>query len=174
MIATGVRLTGELIAPMTGEFVFSGINSHTMRIFVGDKKIISTEASGDYEVVEVPMKLVRGRSYKFVIETGRGDDDTAQELQVGWRLPNERRLSDAVQAARSASVAVLFLGMGNEMESEGGDRESLALPDDQLELLNAVVAANPNTVVVLTKRRGHHDAVALKSARGHAGVVSRL
>nr|WP_307804736.1 glycoside hydrolase family 3 C-terminal domain-containing protein [Streptomyces sp. VRA16 Mangrove soil] len=56
---------------------------------------------------------------------------------------------EAVRAARTAHVAVLFLGLPPSHEAEGYDRDHLELPPEQTQLLDAVVAANPNTVVVL-------------------------
>lgn len=55
----------------------------------------------------------------------------------------------AAAAAAGAEVAVLFLGLAADQESEGFDREHLELPADQLDLLTAVVRAQPDTVVVL-------------------------
>ncbi|OOB90543.1 beta-glucosidase [Rathayibacter sp. VKM Ac-2630] len=64
---------------------------------------------------------------------------------------DERALrEEAVAAAATADVAVLFLGLPAEEESEGFDREHLELPAAQLALLDAVVAANPDVVVVLS------------------------
>ncbi|WP_067651328.1 glycoside hydrolase family 3 C-terminal domain-containing protein [Nocardia harenae] len=57
---------------------------------------------------------------------------------------------EAVAAAAAADVAVLFLGLAADQESEGFDREHIELPADQLELLTAVVRAQPDTVVVLS------------------------
>jgi beta-glucosidase len=62
----------------------------------------------------------------------------------------EELLAAAVDAARAAEVAVVFVGVPAALESEGFDREDLELPDSQVDLLDAVVAANPNTVVVLS------------------------
>ncbi|MET0725806.1 MAG: glycoside hydrolase family 3 C-terminal domain-containing protein, partial [Leifsonia sp.] len=59
-------------------------------------------------------------------------------------------VAEAVEAAAAASVAVVFLGVPAEQESEGFDREHIELPAEQLALLDAVLAANPNTVVVLS------------------------
>lgn len=56
---------------------------------------------------------------------------------------------EAVRAAGSADVAVLFLGLPPSFESEGYDREHIELPEEQTRLLAAVSAVNPNTVVVL-------------------------
>ncbi|GAA1897836.1 glycoside hydrolase family 3 C-terminal domain-containing protein [Streptomyces durmitorensis] len=56
---------------------------------------------------------------------------------------------EAVRAAESADVAVLFLGLPPSLESEGYDREHIELPEEQTRLLAAVSAVNPNIVVVL-------------------------
>ncbi len=62
----------------------------------------------------------------------------------------EQLLAEAVTAASSAEVAVVFLGLPARLESEGFDRLDIDLPPEQLELLNAVVEANRRTVVVLS------------------------
>ncbi|WP_137845486.1 glycoside hydrolase family 3 C-terminal domain-containing protein [Microbacterium sp. 2FI] len=56
----------------------------------------------------------------------------------------------AVELAAAQDVAVVFLGLPAAAESEGYDREHIDLPAVQLELLDAVLAVNPNTVVVLS------------------------
>ncbi|WUW20029.1 glycoside hydrolase family 3 C-terminal domain-containing protein [Streptomyces sp. NBC_01463] len=58
-------------------------------------------------------------------------------------------LARAVAAARAADVAVVVVGTTEESESEGHDRESLALPEGQDALVRAVARANPRTVVVV-------------------------
>lgn len=58
-------------------------------------------------------------------------------------------LDEAVEAAKNAACAVIFAGQPDSYESEGGDRETMALPDNQNALICAVAAVNPNTVVVL-------------------------
>ncbi|WP_329378316.1 glycoside hydrolase family 3 C-terminal domain-containing protein [Streptomyces sp. NBC_01716] len=61
----------------------------------------------------------------------------------------ESALAAAVAAARAADVAVVVVGTTEESESEGRDRESLALPDGQDTLVRAVARANPRTVVLV-------------------------
>lgn len=60
-------------------------------------------------------------------------------------------LAEAVAAAGQADVAVVVVGLDAEWESEGYDRQTLALPSDgsQDRLVEAVAAANPRTVVVV-------------------------
>ncbi|GAA3908253.1 glycoside hydrolase family 3 C-terminal domain-containing protein [Microbacterium invictum] len=57
---------------------------------------------------------------------------------------------EAVAAASIADVAVLFLGLPARLESEGYDRTDIDLPAAQLDLVDAVLAANPRAVVVLS------------------------
>jgi beta-glucosidase len=54
-----------------------------------------------------------------------------------------------VTEAAEADVAVVVVGSTEEVESEGFDRESLALPGRQDELVRRVAQANPRTVVVV-------------------------
>lgn len=64
-------------------------------------------------------------------------------------VTNAAALEKAVSAAKSADVAVIFAGLPDSFESEGFDREHMRLPDCQNKLIEAVIAAQPNTVVVL-------------------------
>jgi beta-glucosidase len=57
-------------------------------------------------------------------------------------------LQKAVAVARSADVALLFVGTDQQVEQEGRDRKTLGLTGNQEELAEAVAAANPRTVVV--------------------------
>ena len=58
--------------------------------------------------------------------------------------------AEAVALAAARDVAVVFLGLTDAEESEGFDRDHIDLAAHQLALLDAVVAANPRTVVVLS------------------------
>ncbi len=59
-------------------------------------------------------------------------------------------IAEAVTAARSAEIAVLFVGLPGKYESEGFDRDDLRMPEGHLRLIAEVAGVNPNTVVVLT------------------------
>ncbi|HJE58869.1 MAG TPA: glycoside hydrolase family 3 C-terminal domain-containing protein [Nocardiopsis listeri] len=61
----------------------------------------------------------------------------------------EEEIQEAVRAAEAADVAIVVVGTNNEVESEGYDRPTLALPGGQDELVRRVYAANPNTAVVV-------------------------
>jgi beta-glucosidase len=64
-------------------------------------------------------------------------------------LPDDEELDRAAALARDADAAVVVVGTTDEIESEGFDRASLALPGRQDELVRRVAAANPRTVVVV-------------------------
>jgi beta-glucosidase len=62
---------------------------------------------------------------------------------------NQALLENAVKAARESEVALVFVGDNRLLSDEGRDREYLHLPEVQHELIKAVVAANPRTVLVV-------------------------
>lgn len=71
-------------------------------------------------------------------------------LRVGIGMPlGDAELAEAVRVAKSADRAVVFVGRSGEWDTEGSDLESIRLPGRQDELVRAVLAANPRTVVVL-------------------------
>ena len=70
----------------------------------------------------------RGFAAGYVVESDTGDPTLVDE---------------AVAAAAAADVAVVFLGLPPSWESEGYDRSTMDLPAAQVELLEAVAAANP-------------------------------
>ncbi|UNX55794.1 glycoside hydrolase family 3 C-terminal domain-containing protein [Georgenia sp. TF02-10] len=57
--------------------------------------------------------------------------------------------SEAAAAAAEADVAVVFLGQTDGTESEGYDRATIDVPDNQLRVLDAVTLTGTPTVVVL-------------------------
>ena len=58
-------------------------------------------------------------------------------------------IDEAVELARSAEVAVLYVALPSFKESEGYDRTDLDMTTQQVALIKAVGAVQPNTVVVL-------------------------
>jgi beta-glucosidase len=70
------------------------------------------------------------------------------QIRLAWITPQQRQanLDAAVAAAAHARTAVVFAYMEG---TEGVDQPTLTLPDEQDQLIEAVAAANPRTVVVL-------------------------
>lgn len=61
----------------------------------------------------------------------------------------EEMLKKTAEAAGKAEAAVVFAGLADAHESEGYDRENMRMPEGHVRMIEAVAAANPNTVVVL-------------------------
>ncbi|MFF5444791.1 beta-glucosidase [Streptomyces sp. NPDC012888] len=70
-------------------------------------------------------------------------------LHLGPRRDPDELITEAVAAARAADTAVVVVATTERVESEGFDRADLRLPGRQDELVRAVAAANPRTVVVV-------------------------
>ena len=64
------------------------------------------------------------------------------------RFDRHADLQKAVEIAKQADVAIVCVGTTLDVEAEGRDRTSLGLPGNQKELIDAVLAANPKTIVV--------------------------
>jgi beta-glucosidase len=76
-----------------------------------------------------PLKAIRAKALNVKVEYNAGTDPAS-----------------AASLAKGSDVAIVFV---NEPASEGGDVPNLSLPDNQDELVSAVAAANPHTIVVL-------------------------
>ena len=64
--------------------------------------------------------------------------------------PDDTKKAEAVALAKKADTVLLCLGLDEIKESEGLDRADMKLADNQIELLQAVQQANPNTVVIVS------------------------
>ena len=56
----------------------------------------------------------------------------------------------AVELAKTADIVLLYIGLDEISESEGLDRSHMRLPQSQADLIEAVAAANPNVVAVMS------------------------
>ena len=73
----------------------------------------------------------------------------ALRLGVTPSADEQTLMAEAVAAAEEADLAIVVVGSAESSESEGYDRDTLALPGRQDELVQRVAAASPRTVVVV-------------------------
>ncbi len=103
----------------------------------------------------VPVEVTEGQQLQVRIEYDIVQDETLGGVlayQFGTEPSDDdpaELIAAAVETATGADVAIVVVGTNSKVESEGYDRDSLALPGHQDELVRAVAAANPNTVVVV-------------------------
>lgn len=98
----------------------------------GSSHVRSSRVVGALEALKGKANIVFARGY----------DDAAEHT-------DDTLIAEAVAAAKSCRIAVVFAGLPESYESEGCDRRHMRLPDAQNRLIAAVCKAQPNTVVVL-------------------------
>ncbi|MGI5221495.1 glycoside hydrolase family 3 protein [Nocardia sp. CA-290969] len=106
------------------------------------RHVTRTLAAGD----EVEVRLVTG------IEEAMPGLGIILGATLGIRRPqrdDDEEFAAAIDLARAAEVAVVVVGTTEQIESEGVDRTTLRLPGRQDDLVAAVAAVNPRTVVVV-------------------------
>jgi beta-glucosidase len=159
--------TGSLTAPTTGEYLLAVQTAGTGASLLVDGKPIDTGGilallgdslhrttdgltngsvrlnltAGEHTIV------VRARpipAFPPFIQPSSGP----VQIRLAWVTPQQRQanLHAAVDAAKHARTAVVFAYMQG---TEGTDQPTLALPDEQDQLVEAVSKANSRTVVVL-------------------------
>jgi beta-glucosidase len=141
----GGSYTGALTAPQTGTYVLAITNPcgcyTSTYLSLDGKKIIDDPSTPPVHTYSAAVQLTAGKTYTLSI--------SGASSQLLWGTPSALApgIAAAAAAAKSASVAVVVVS--DPAESEAMDRLSLSLPSAQDELISAVAAANPRTVVVV-------------------------
>jgi beta-glucosidase len=138
LVINGETLFDEVITLPLGADVVEGMMKPPQRLTAVD-----LEADR-----EVPVEL----TYRPSGGTELGGADVVMltvQLNIAPVLDEQAEFDHAVRLATDSDVVVVVVGTNEEVESEGFDRTSLALPGRQDELVRAVAAANPRTVVVV-------------------------
>ena len=154
------RMTGSFTPEKSGIHDFGMFGTGFSALYIDDQLVVdngegnweqgvsfytfgSTEQRGQIE-------LEAGRAYDLRVEFVRRPRTPMAAFQFGVVEPlPEDMIGDAVKAAKDADAVVLVVGTNSDWETEGNDRLSMDLPGEQDALIEAVLAANPNTVIVL-------------------------
>src|ERR1700722_4191444 len=142
----GGSYTGTLTAPETGTYVlaFSNPGSYTAtNLYLDGQQILANPGTPPVSTYSVGVNLTAGQTYTLSLSGG------GPSASLSWATPSDLApgIAQAVTAAKSAATAVVVVS--DDTESEAADRVSLNLPSAQNELISAVAAANPHTVVVV-------------------------
>jgi beta-glucosidase len=143
----GGSYTGTLTAPETGTYVLAFTNQcqcyTPVTLSVNGQPLIVNPGTPPVSTYSAAIDLTAGQQYTLSISGG------GESSNLSWGTPSflAPGIAAAVSAAKSASTAVVVAS--DDTESEATDRPSLDLPSAQNELINAVAAANPHTVVVI-------------------------
>ncbi|MFI6037364.1 glycoside hydrolase family 3 protein [Streptomyces sp. NPDC051315] len=146
------RWTGTLVPTTTGLHRFSLLPAGTATLKIDGTTVVSgTRHSrrfflGPYDYpLQGTARLTAGRSVRVELTYTNATAQTGTcGLTLGWQP--ESLIPAAVTTARAADAAVVFV---NRVAGEDMDHGHLDLPGDQNQLITAVAAANPRTIVVL-------------------------
>ncbi len=154
-VQMSARWEGYFWAPEDGTYEFSLSQLGNATLFIDDKKVVAPDLGTLH-----PPALDFGAPIRTgAVELKSGSPHRIKvdyvslpiafhSMHLGMRLP-PGNIENAVQAARGADAAVVFVGSSRSTETEGMDRRDMELSGRQNDLVRAVLAANPNTIVVL-------------------------
>jgi beta-glucosidase len=153
------RYSGLYTPTETGLHSFGLVSSGASRLWIDDELVIDCWEIDEDEISYFGQLLPEQRGQRpleggepvrlrveFRSRLGPGQ----ASVRFGVQPPtDEDPIGLAVATAAEADAALLIVGSSAEYETEGRDRDDMTLPGQQVELIERVVAANPNTAVVL-------------------------
>ncbi|MTE15833.1 beta-glucosidase [Nocardia aurantiaca] len=162
MRAKAIELQGRLRADVAGQWRigFAGVGTLALRLD-GEEVLEETVLPEGADPVEtllnppqrfVTRTLAAGEEIEVLVRMAPGEGFPAMSITCAVGRPrrsDDEEFAAAVELARTSEVAVVVVGTTEQIESEGFDRTSLRLPGRQDELVAAVAAVNPRTVVVV-------------------------
>jgi beta-glucosidase len=143
----GGTYTGTLTAPETGTYVLAFENPcgcySSVDLSLDGKELLANPGTPPLSTYSVGVNLVAGQTYTLQLSGG------GESANLSWATPSDLApgIATAVAAAKAAATAVVVVS--DDTETEAADRAGLNLPSAQNELISAVAAANPHTVVVV-------------------------
>jgi beta-glucosidase len=140
-----VRWQGLLTPPRSGRYRFSLSGGGDSALYVNGREVVRTVKQGFTSVTHGVIDLTARKPVSVRIDYSMAATISPPTLQWGWQIPDEL-FAQAIAAARRTDTVVVF---ASDQVSEGGDRTDLNLPGDQDQLITALAAANPHTIVVL-------------------------
>jgi len=157
-----IRWTGQLIAPVSGEYELGIISDDGCRMFINGNKIVDGFYQHGTEEFSSKIELEAGKSYDIVVEYFETIGGALVHLV--WTPPNlktpKELFNEAVEHTRQADVAIYAGGINSKLEGEemgvefegfhGGDRTRIALPKIQQKLLKAMYETGTPTIFVMT------------------------
>ncbi len=132
-----------LEVPTSGTYRISMEQDGDTWLYINGDPVISSPGAHARGLWSTTIDLVAGRRYNLSAKWFAISGEPLPQLGFSDVTPE---IAAAVKAARQASVAVVFV---SETQDEGIDRPNLSLPGDANDLISAVAAANPKTIVVL-------------------------
>ncbi|MGW7412977.1 beta-glucosidase [Streptomyces sp. NPDC054863] len=145
----GTRGLGAYTLKVAGETLFDGVQRMSEGADPFEAFFGAPQERGRATLTEgVPVEV----SLTHTLDRNTGAPIQAVMFSLthlGPQRDADELIAEAVAAARTADTAVVVVATTDRVESEGFDRKDLELPGRQNDLVHAVAAANPRTVVVV-------------------------
>jgi beta-glucosidase len=183
------RWTGNITAPQTGDYELELKGDGGARLWIDGKPVIddwsdtivAARPARKFQVhfrqgVPQSIRLEYMRLQPQTLEFGRR---LGSMMQLAWKCNGGETIEEAVASAKDADVVVAAVGITAEVEGEemsdeglppgfhGGDRTSIALPQPEQDLLEAVKSTGKPLVVVLM----NGGALSVNWAAEHANAI---
>jgi len=141
----GGSYRAALTAPESGTYVLSMTNPCgcyvPTYVYLDGRQLLDNPGTPPIRPYSVAVTLQAGHTYSLQIN--------GESSSLAWATPSllATSIAGAVAAAKAASAAIVVVS--DDSESEAADRLSLHLPSAQDQLIEAVAAVNPHTIVVI-------------------------
>lgn len=142
-----VRWTGTWTPNHTGDYYLGATFDDEVRIFLDGRPLLAKWNNRNKNTAVTAISVQAGQPLDLRIEYA--EHWYKAQMHLCGMPVHPEQFKEAVAAARAAEVAVVFAGTDGSVEDEGVDRADVALPGIQQDLIQAVVKANPRTVLVL-------------------------
>jgi beta-glucosidase len=143
------RWKGKLKSPGDGWYEIGLQSDNGVRLYLDGKKILDywiDSKPGDFKMVR--YKFTADKSYDLEVEFYENIGSCVCKLGLD-KYETGDMLQEAVDLAKASDVVILCAGLSELYEGEAIDRDQLALPEDQLKLIERVIEVNKNTLIVL-------------------------
>ncbi|MFI6809094.1 glycoside hydrolase family 3 C-terminal domain-containing protein [Streptomyces luteogriseus] len=138
------KWTGTVTPPVTGTYTFGVTSDDGSRLFINGEKTIDNWRDQGATTETAKVDLTAGKPVRIEVDYYQGTGGGS--VSLGWMPPSAALTQQAAALAAKSDVAVVY---ANNYASEGRDLADIGLPGDQNDLIDAVAAANPHTIVVL-------------------------
>jgi beta-glucosidase len=138
---------GQLTAPATGRYVLALGAAGGTRLYLDGELRIDNWGDFPASLRSIEVELRAGEPHELRIEYRETICEAGVSLR--WKRIDRDLLAEVRAVAAGADAVLVYVGDTRDDETEGRDRLSLELPDEQAALVRIAAAANPRTIVIV-------------------------
>jgi len=143
--------TGKLLPSSSGKYIIGTSSDDGTYLYLNGKRIVNNWGPHGVVTKTDTVELKKNKSYDIKVEYF--ENIGGASVVLGWRKLEEKKadkektaMDKAITAAKNSDVTIVCVGV---REHEGGDREKLTLPIEQVKLIKNIASVNKNIIVVI-------------------------